>query len=335
MCQKHTKQQIRGLSTCLALCHDAMKTTHEWRYTACSERRLTARAGTSYWYNYCTWLIINGRGKQRVHVTTDARSARTPRCRAHSGTCDHTLLSDRRLFSESRCLVFVRRPLWREVGCHLSVPAARQRFSRQVAKDFRRKLQSVKPRSNQLALWTTYRSVSFLEASGQLHAPAALPHRERAPGAHWIEECTSPWNCCAVGPQWSTYCQKMFRFRLQCSVRTPRYSQDGSSGWCPLVKWPGSYICAEGLTATTHTVETPAPCAKEHTICVIAGRSPLALPHSKDRKQYSQAWTLHVVHSCAAEYWGPGFESHERHGSVCRQRTMRRADLTSYRLCIQ
>jgi hypothetical protein len=25
-----------------------------------------------------------------------------------------------------------------------------------------------------------------MEVSGQLHAPAALPRRERAPGTHWI-----------------------------------------------------------------------------------------------------------------------------------------------------
>jgi hypothetical protein len=38
----------------------------------------------------------------------------------------------------------------------LAVPAARQHVSRQVAKGFRRKLPSVKLRSNQPALWTPY-----------------------------------------------------------------------------------------------------------------------------------------------------------------------------------
>jgi hypothetical protein len=42
------------------------------------------------------------------------------RYRAHFGTCDQTLLSVRRLFSESCCLLPVGRPLWREIGCHLS-----------------------------------------------------------------------------------------------------------------------------------------------------------------------------------------------------------------------
>jgi hypothetical protein len=38
------------------------------------------------------------------------------RYRAHSGTCDQILLSVRRLFSESCCLVSVERPLCREGG---------------------------------------------------------------------------------------------------------------------------------------------------------------------------------------------------------------------------
>jgi hypothetical protein len=38
----------------------------------------------------------------------------------------------------------------------LAVPAARQHFSRQVAKGFRRKLPSVKSRSNKPAFWTLY-----------------------------------------------------------------------------------------------------------------------------------------------------------------------------------
>jgi hypothetical protein len=44
----------------------------------------------------------------------------------------------------------------RSKQCVLAVPPARQHFSRQVAKDFRRKLPSVKSRSNQPALWTLY-----------------------------------------------------------------------------------------------------------------------------------------------------------------------------------
>jgi hypothetical protein len=38
----------------------------------------------------------------------------------------------------------------------LAVPAVRQHFSRQVAKDFRRKLPSIKSRSSQPAFWTLF-----------------------------------------------------------------------------------------------------------------------------------------------------------------------------------
>jgi hypothetical protein len=55
--------------------------------------------------------------------------------RAHSGTCDQILLSVRRLFSETCCLVFLARPLSREVGSvicksqssHLSVEAVKSK----------------------------------------------------------------------------------------------------------------------------------------------------------------------------------------------------------------
>jgi hypothetical protein len=55
-----------------------------------------------YWYNCCSWLIINESSKQ----------------------------------------------------CVLAVLGERQHFSRQVAEGFRRKLLSVKSRSNQPAFWT-------------------------------------------------------------------------------------------------------------------------------------------------------------------------------------
>jgi hypothetical protein len=52
----------------------------------------------------------------------------------------------------------------------LAVPAARQQFSRQVAKGFHRKLPSIKPRSNQPALWTPsiyiYISLSLIVCVG-------------------------------------------------------------------------------------------------------------------------------------------------------------------------
>jgi hypothetical protein len=44
------------------------------------------------------------------------RSVRMSRYRAHSETCYQTLLSVQRFFSESCCLVYMGRPLWREVG---------------------------------------------------------------------------------------------------------------------------------------------------------------------------------------------------------------------------
>jgi hypothetical protein len=50
------------------------------------------------------------------HTTTGVQSVSMSRYRAHSGTCDQILLSVRRLFSESCCLVSLGRPLWREVG---------------------------------------------------------------------------------------------------------------------------------------------------------------------------------------------------------------------------
>jgi hypothetical protein len=59
--------------------------------------------------------------KYQSHDTTDGQSVSMSRCLAHSGTYDQILLSVRRLLSESRCLVSVGRPLWREVGsviCH-------------------------------------------------------------------------------------------------------------------------------------------------------------------------------------------------------------------------
>jgi hypothetical protein len=43
----------------------------------------------------------------RSYFTTDGQSVSMSRYRAHSGTCDQILLSVRRLFSESCCLVSV------------------------------------------------------------------------------------------------------------------------------------------------------------------------------------------------------------------------------------
>jgi hypothetical protein len=54
--------------------------------------------------------------KTQSQITTDGQSVIMSRYRAHSGTCDKILLSVRRLFSEICSLVFLRRPLWREVG---------------------------------------------------------------------------------------------------------------------------------------------------------------------------------------------------------------------------
>jgi hypothetical protein len=47
---------------------------------------------------------------------TVGQSVSMSRYQVHSGTCDQILLSVRRLFSESCCLVSVGRPLWRQVG---------------------------------------------------------------------------------------------------------------------------------------------------------------------------------------------------------------------------
>jgi hypothetical protein len=69
---------------------------------------------TSCW-NVTVWNLRSW-SWSRNHVTTDGQSVTTSRCRAHSGTCDQILLSVRRWFSESYCLVSVGRPLWREVG---------------------------------------------------------------------------------------------------------------------------------------------------------------------------------------------------------------------------
>jgi hypothetical protein len=52
----------------------------------------------------------------RNHVTTDGQSVSMSRYGARSGTCDQILFSVRMVFSESCCLVSMRRPLWREVG---------------------------------------------------------------------------------------------------------------------------------------------------------------------------------------------------------------------------
>jgi hypothetical protein len=64
-------------------------------------------------YTVPTWTLFP---YTRSHVTILGQSVSMPRYRAHSETCDQILLSVRRLFSESYCLVSVGRPLWREVG---------------------------------------------------------------------------------------------------------------------------------------------------------------------------------------------------------------------------
>jgi hypothetical protein len=51
-----------------------------------------------------------------THIIINGQSVSMSRYRAHSGTCDQILLSVWRSSSESCCLVFVGRPLRREVG---------------------------------------------------------------------------------------------------------------------------------------------------------------------------------------------------------------------------
>jgi hypothetical protein len=58
--------------------------------------------------------------QSQSHITTDGQSVIMSRYRAHSGTCDQMLLSIRRLLSEICFLVFLGRPLWREVEWNLS-----------------------------------------------------------------------------------------------------------------------------------------------------------------------------------------------------------------------
>jgi hypothetical protein len=68
-------------------------------------------------YTLGHWVSDSLKVKVKVKVTlqlTVGQSVIMSRYRAHSGTCDQILLSVRRLFSESCCLVFLGRPLWRD-----------------------------------------------------------------------------------------------------------------------------------------------------------------------------------------------------------------------------
>jgi hypothetical protein len=77
----------------------------------------------TYWAQSIDLVLISRHQHQhrrRSHVIADGQSVSVSRYRAHSGTCDLILLSVQRLLSESCYLVSVARPLWREVGGHLS-----------------------------------------------------------------------------------------------------------------------------------------------------------------------------------------------------------------------
>jgi hypothetical protein len=66
------------------------------------------------------WWIFQTKSKSHYNWRSVGQSVSMSRYRAYSGTCDQILLSVRRLFSESCCLVSVERPLRREVGSVLS-----------------------------------------------------------------------------------------------------------------------------------------------------------------------------------------------------------------------
>jgi hypothetical protein len=69
-----------------------------------------------FYHDFVWFLLVSSQSQSQSYVTTDGQSVITSRYRAHSGTCDQIFIKVRRLFSEICRLVFLGRPLWREVG---------------------------------------------------------------------------------------------------------------------------------------------------------------------------------------------------------------------------